>query len=154
MPPLLPLQKPQRSGAVWKSRWPSWAPVSNKPTVSVDLKQHFSQSKFAKVTGKRWWRVRKKWKMMEEEKKVFLHCFLSDWNVTSLKGNCSLGHPIAPATSSCLLADTLWLWAFKNAFKVGTVNFAYSLSPASIVKKVCTGSVSVSVPPPCYRSRT
>ena len=30
----------QSSGAVWKSRWPSWAPVPNKPTVSVDVKQH------------------------------------------------------------------------------------------------------------------
>ena len=30
----------QCSGAVWKSRWPSWAPVPNKPTVSVDVKQH------------------------------------------------------------------------------------------------------------------
>ena len=27
--------------AVWKSRWPSWAPVPNKPTrVSLDVKQH------------------------------------------------------------------------------------------------------------------
>ena len=23
-----------------KVRWPSWAPVPNKPTVSVDVKQH------------------------------------------------------------------------------------------------------------------
>ena len=30
----------QSSGAVWQSRWPSWAPVPNKPTVSVDVKQH------------------------------------------------------------------------------------------------------------------
>ena len=30
----------QSSGAVWKSRWPSWAPVPNKPKVSVDVKQH------------------------------------------------------------------------------------------------------------------
>ena len=30
------------SGAVWKWRWPSWAPVPNKPTVSVDVKQHFN----------------------------------------------------------------------------------------------------------------
>ena len=30
----------QRSGAVWKSRWTSWAPVTNKPTVSVDVRQH------------------------------------------------------------------------------------------------------------------
>ena len=31
------------SGTVWKSRWTSWAPVPNKPTVSVDVKQHFNQ---------------------------------------------------------------------------------------------------------------
>ena len=31
------------SGAVWKSRSPSWVPVSNKLTVSVDVKQHFNQ---------------------------------------------------------------------------------------------------------------
>ena len=30
----------QSSGAVSKSRWPSRAPVPNKPTVSVDVKQH------------------------------------------------------------------------------------------------------------------
>ena len=30
----------QSSGAVWKSRWPSWDPVPNKPTVSVHVKQH------------------------------------------------------------------------------------------------------------------
>ena len=29
----------QSSGAVWKSSWPSWAPVPKKPTVSVDVKQ-------------------------------------------------------------------------------------------------------------------
>ena len=27
-----------------KSRWTSWAPVPNKPTVSVDVKQHFYRS--------------------------------------------------------------------------------------------------------------
>ena len=32
----------QSSGAVWKSRWLSWAPVPNKPMVSVDVKQHFN----------------------------------------------------------------------------------------------------------------
>ena len=30
----------ENSGAVLKSRWPSLAPVPNKPTVSVDAKQH------------------------------------------------------------------------------------------------------------------
>ena len=28
------------SGVVWKSRWTSWAPVPNKTTVCVDVKQH------------------------------------------------------------------------------------------------------------------
>ena len=32
----------QSSGAVLKSRWPSWAPIPNKPTVSVNVKQHFN----------------------------------------------------------------------------------------------------------------
>ena len=31
-------------GAVWKSRWSSWAPVPNKPMVSVDIKQHSTKS--------------------------------------------------------------------------------------------------------------
>ena len=30
----------------WKSRWTSWAPVRNKPTVSVDVKQHFNSSQY------------------------------------------------------------------------------------------------------------
>ena len=29
---------------VCKSRWPSWAPVPYKPTVSVDVKQHFNKN--------------------------------------------------------------------------------------------------------------
>ena len=29
----------ESSGAVWKSRWPSRAPIPNKPSVSVDVKQ-------------------------------------------------------------------------------------------------------------------
>ena len=32
------------SGARWKSRWTSWAPVPNKLTVSVDVKQHFNNN--------------------------------------------------------------------------------------------------------------
>ena len=34
----------QSSGTVWKPRWTSWAPrvPPNKPTVSVDVKQHFN----------------------------------------------------------------------------------------------------------------
>ena len=30
---------------MWQSRWPSWAPVPNKPTVFVDVKQHFNQKR-------------------------------------------------------------------------------------------------------------
>ena len=40
-----------------------------------------------------------------------------------------LGHPIARAASYYLLPDTLWLRSSKNAFKVGSVKFANSLSP-------------------------
>ena len=39
-------QEFQSSGAVWKSRWTSWASVPNKPTVSVDVKQPFNQHQF------------------------------------------------------------------------------------------------------------
>ena len=40
--PVHALFLPQSSGAVWKWRWTSWAPFPNKPTVSVDLLQHFN----------------------------------------------------------------------------------------------------------------
>ena len=47
---LMPAVKPslmrrligQSSRTVWKLRWPSWAPIPNKPMVSVDVKQHFN----------------------------------------------------------------------------------------------------------------
>ena len=52
-----------------------------------------------------------------------------------------LVHPIA-RTSYCLLPDTLWLRAYKNAFKIGSVKSANSLSLPSIVKKVHTGRKS------------
>ena len=32
--------RPSELRSCMKSRWPSWAPVPNKPTVSVDVKQH------------------------------------------------------------------------------------------------------------------
>jgi len=40
----------QSSGGVWKSRWPSWAPVPNKPTVSVDVKQRSTNKKYINST--------------------------------------------------------------------------------------------------------
>ena len=36
--------------AVWKSRWTSWAPVPNKPTVSVDIKQHVNLAFYVQST--------------------------------------------------------------------------------------------------------
>ena len=77
---------------------------------------------------------------MEKKKK----CFTSFWgwpeDCKFVGGKMRFWHPIARATIYCLLPDTFWLRAFKNALKVGTVNFANSLSPPFIVKKVCTGS--------------
>ena len=71
-------------------------------------------------------------------KKVSLCHFLADQKIASSLKKCVLGHPIARAANYCLLPDTLWLRASKNAFKVGSVKFANSLSPPSIVKKICT----------------
>ena len=51
-----------------------------------------------------------------------------------------LGRPIA--ISYCLLPCTFWPRASKNAFKVGSVKLANSLSPPFIVKKVRTRSKS------------
>ena len=68
--------------------------------------------------------------------------FLDDQKIMSLWEKCVLGNPIAGATSYCLLPDTFWLRASTNAFKVCSVKFTNSLSPPSIVKKVCTGSKS------------
>ena len=81
-------------------------------------------------------------KGMEGGKKVSLRRFLADQKIGSLWKKCLLGHPIARATSYCLLPDTICLRASKNAFKVGSVKFTNSLSPPSIVKKVRTGSKS------------
>ena len=81
-------------------------------------------------------------KGMEGGKKGSLRHFLADQKIENLWKKCVLGHPIARATSYCLLPDTFWLWASKNAFEVGSVKFANSLSPPSIVKKVRTGSKS------------
>ena len=85
-------------------------------------------------------------KGMEGEKKClcffFSFCFFGWAEDREFVEKMRLGHPVAWATSYCLLPDTLWLWASKNAFKVGSVKFTNSLSTPSIVKKVCTGSKS------------
>ena len=91
-------------------------------------------------------------KGMEGENKVSLHRFLADqkiassWRKNKTKNKQTkkrvLGHPIARATSYCLLTDTFWLRASKNVIKVGSVKLANSLLLPSIVKKVHTGSKS------------
>ena len=81
-------------------------------------------------------------KGIEGGQKVSLHRFSADQKIASSWKKWVLGHPIAQATSYCLLPDTFWQRASKNAFKVGSVKLANSLSLPSIVKKVGTGSKS------------
>ena len=45
-------------------------------------------------------------KGMEGGQKVALHCFLADQKIASVEKICVLGHPVARATSYCLLPDT------------------------------------------------
>ena len=60
-----PTRRARSPGTVWKSRWPLWAPVPNKPTVSVDVKQHLLTTKSraqARSRGGRWsWTLTKSW---------------------------------------------------------------------------------------------
>ena len=71
-----------------------------------------------------------RWKGMEGGKKKCLCVVLGLTRRSQVRRKkCVLGHPIARATGYCLLADTLWPRASKNAFKVGSVKFANSLSP-------------------------
>ena len=57
-------------------------------------------------------------KGMEGGKKVSLHHFLADQKIASSWKKCVLGHPIAWATSYCLLPDTFWLRAPKMPLKL------------------------------------
>ena len=73
---------------------------------------------------------------MEKKRKeeVFLHRF-SDDQRSGVRFCCCC----CCCCCFCLLRDTVWLRAFKYAFKDSTVNFANWLSPPSIVKTICTG---------------
>ena len=66
-------------------------------TFFVSVKQNTTVA-VAKITGERGWRV--------GEKSVFAS-FLADQKIASWWKKCVLGHPIARATSYCLLPDTL-----------------------------------------------
>ena len=82
----------------------------------------------------------------KEKEEVSLHRFSAEQKIASSWGKKKKKKTFwgvlytARATSYCLLPDTFWLRAFKNAFKAGTENFANSLSPPSIVKKVRNGN--------------
>ena len=80
---------------------------------------------------------------MEGGKKVSLRrVFLLTRRSRVRRKKCVLGHPIARATSYCLLPDTHYDYGPPKMPKVGSIKFANSLSPPSIVKKVRTGSKS------------
>ena len=74
-------------------------------------------------------------KGMEGGIKVYLHHFLTDQKIASSWKKCVLGHTMAQATSYCLFPDTGWLWASKNAFKVGSVKFANSITCLPLWRK-------------------
>ena len=83
----------------------------------------------------------KKYREKRVEKSVFASFFGWPEDCEFIEKMC-FGASYSRATSYCLLPDTFWLWASKNVFKVGSVKFANSLSPPSIVKKVRTRSKS------------
>ena len=103
-----------------------------EPRIAKQYKCHHCRN-CKKNTGKRGKRV---------EKKCLCVVF---WLTrrSRVRGKKSVwGHPMARATNYCLLPDTLWLRASKNAFTVGSVKFTNSLSPPSIVKEERTRSKS------------
>ena len=127
----------QISSSVTGSNMDNWGPSNLCITMEIEpriAKQYKCQHC---CSCKNYWG-----KGMEGGKKVSLHHFGADQKSRVCGKKCVLGHPVARATSYCLLPDTFWLRASKNVFKVGSVNFANSLSPPSIVKKVRTGSKS------------
>ena len=75
-------------------------------------------------------------------KRGSLRCFLADQKIANSWKKCVWGHRLARTSSYCLLPDTFWLRASENVIKFGSVKFANSLSPSSIVKKVRTGRKS------------
>ena len=82
----------------------------------------------AKINGERGWSV---------ENKCLNFASFFGW-----PEECGFVERMRFGTSYGLLPDSFWLRASKNVFKVGSVKFANSLSPPSIVKKVRTGSKS------------
>ena len=96
----------QSSGAVWKSRWPSWAPVPNKPMVSVDIKQHSTNST------------------------KLCHCMQWHWNRLHNSHTAThFWHSVLPVTSSTQL-HTEWninIWHSVKPHCTQTPNQCYSM---------------------------
>ena len=82
---------------------------------------------------------------MEGENKVSLRRFSADQKIASSWKECvSFGTSYSTSNKLLLVARHILTTGLhlKNLFKVGSVKFANSLSPPSIVKKVRTGSKS------------
>ena len=75
---------------------------------------------------------------MEGGKKVSLRRFGADQRSRVRRKNAFWGILQHEQQVYCLFPGTLWLSTSKNAFKAGSVKFANSVSPPSIVKKVRT----------------
>ena len=76
-------------------------------------------------------------KVMEDGRKC-LHYFSADQEIMSVMKKYFLGQPIAQATNSFFLPDTLKtnkLRHSKNAFQTGTVNFTNAVSTPSTVRE-------------------
>ena len=74
--------------------------------------------------------------------KVSLHCFSAGQKIASLTKKMWFGASYGTSSKLLLVASHILTVVLQNAFKVGSVNFANSLSPPSIVKQVRTGSKS------------
>ena len=75
---------------------------------------------------------------MEGEKKVSLRRFFADQKIASSRKKIRLG--ASYSNKLLLISRHIMTTGSKNAFKIGSVKFANSLSLSSIVKKVRTGS--------------
>ena len=78
---------------------------------------------------------------MEGGKKVCLRRFLADQKIASSSKKMRFGASYSTSNRLLLVARHI-LITDKNVFKLGSVKFANSLSPPSILKKVLTGRKS------------
>ena len=70
----------------------------------------------------------------------FLYQFSADQMIANELGKKCFGASCSMDKKLLLVARHTLTMGLQKAFNVGTVNFADSLSPPSVVKKVCFGS--------------